>query len=166
MVSNSFLDNLEFSGNGITARKTVWLGDFHDFIVMFDGWPTRACPILSEWNLCNHKFNNALDPKTAQIFWPPATPYYLNRIFFWKMYLIFHFLTSIFLYCNAQLASLNTRLIRIYFWIVISPWNRLIIWPIVRCDSLNLSCETRLEVFISTNIYFVVIFVLEKKMST
>ncbi|XP_020296125.1 laminin subunit beta-1-like [Pseudomyrmex gracilis] len=42
MVPNGFLANLQFLGNGISAHMPVRLDDFHDFIDIFDDWPTRA----------------------------------------------------------------------------------------------------------------------------
>ena len=41
MLPNDFLANLQFVGNGISARMSVQLENFHDFIDIFDDWPSR-----------------------------------------------------------------------------------------------------------------------------
>jgi len=46
MVPNGFLANPQFLGNEISARMPVRLDDLHDFIDIFDDWPTMACLIF------------------------------------------------------------------------------------------------------------------------
>lgn len=46
IVSKGFLDYLQILRNGISARMSVCLENFHDFINIFDHWTTRACLIF------------------------------------------------------------------------------------------------------------------------